>query len=196
MGKPNYKQIFARQNNDKKRILAVNNEVDESSGIYILYRTDELHEKHCYVGQAVHLLTRLASHLSGYQYIDNSIKAHGLYSEKNPFGYKIGIMHYPIPKLDEMEMYWIEKYRNNGYIMKNLTSGSQGVGKTKIAEYKPPRTYTEGKLEGKKQLAKDLSNIIDKHLIVAIKPEKSNNKISQRQLDKFWELLSEETYKE
>lgn len=37
----NYRQIKAIEQKNKKRILAVNPEVDESSGIYFLTRTDE-----------------------------------------------------------------------------------------------------------------------------------------------------------
>ena len=49
-----------------------------------------------YIGQARHLDERLASRLSGYeQHIDRSLKAHGLYSENNPYGYKVNFLHYP-----------------------------------------------------------------------------------------------------
>ena len=61
----NYRQIKAVEQKNKKRILAVNPEVDESSGIYFLTRTDENGIRYAYIGQAKHLLTRLSQHLSG-----------------------------------------------------------------------------------------------------------------------------------
>ena len=42
---------------------------------------------------------------------------------------------------------------------------------------------------GRKNLAKELSHIIDKHLVVSLKPEKRNNKVSQKAYDKFNDLL-------
>ena len=44
--------------------------------------------------------------------------------------------------------------------------------------------------QGRKNLAKELSHIIDKHLVVSLKPEKQNNKVSQKAYDKFNDLLN------
>ena len=44
-------------------------------------------------------------------------------------------------------------------------------------------------LLGRKSMARELSSIAEKHLIIAIRPDKSSNKISQRQYEKFQELL-------
>ena len=87
----NYKQIKAIEKKNKERILKICPEVTEGSGIYVFYR-EEHKLKFAYVGQAKHLLTRLAQHLSGYQHIDLSIKKHGLYSEDNTNGYKISFV--------------------------------------------------------------------------------------------------------
>lgn len=73
----NYRQIKAIEQKNKKRILAVNPETDEGSGIYFLTRTDENGIRYAYIGQAKHLLTRLSQHLSGYQHIDLSLKNMG-----------------------------------------------------------------------------------------------------------------------
>ena len=48
-------------------------ESEEDSGIYVFTR-QENGFKYAYVGQAKHILTRLAQHLNGYQHIDLSIK--------------------------------------------------------------------------------------------------------------------------
>lgn len=59
-------------------------------------------------------------------------------------------------------------------------------------EYKPAKTYRDGLKQGKLNLARELKDIIDKHLIVAIKPEKENNKVSQKMFEKFKELIDGE----
>ncbi len=169
--------------------------MDEQSGIYFLTRTDEENIRYAYIGQAKHILTRLAQHLVGYQHIDLSIKKHGLYSSSNLYGWKIGFLHYPEQKLDEMEQHYIKAYAQYGYQLRNKTSGSQGSGKKQIDEYRPQKGYHDGILQGKKMLAREISNIISKHLTVSIKQEKQNNKVSIKAFDKFNELISEDNYK-
>lgn len=174
---------------NRERILAVNPHVDEKSGIYFLTRKDEDGFRYAYIGQAVNLLSRLAGHLKGYQHIDLSIKSHGLYSTDNIYGWKIGFMHYPAEELDKWEQYWIKKYADGGYQLRNKTSGSQGKGKKQIADYKPPKGYRDGIQQGRMNLARELANIADKHLVISLKPEKQNNSVSQRQFVRFMELL-------
>lgn len=48
-------------------------------------------------------------------------------------------------------------------------------------------------MHGRKTMARDLSHIIDKHLVVSVRAEKQGNKVSERQFEKFKELLSEGT---
>lgn len=190
----NYRQIKAIEQKNKKRILAVNPEVDESSGIYFLTRTDENGIRYAYIGQAKHLLTRLSQHLSGYQHIDLSLKKHGLYSAINECGWNVNFMHYPEEELDNHEQFWIRKYANSGYQLRNKTAGGQGEGKAQIDEYRPAKGYRDGIAQGKKTLARELSHIIDTHLVVELKPEKENNKVSIKALEKFNALLDEQNY--
>lgn len=185
----NVAKAKAIEKKNRERILEVNPHVDDGSGIYFLTRTDEDGFRYAYIGQAVNLLSRLAGHLKGYQHIDLSIKSHGLYSTDNIYGWKIGFMHYPAEELDKWEQYWIKKYADGGYQLRNKTSGSQGEGKKQIAEYKPPKGYRDGIQQGRINLARELSNIADKHLVISLKPEKQNNSISQKQFAKFMELL-------
>lgn len=63
-------------------------------------------------------------------------------------------------------------------------------GKEKIAEYKPAKGYRDGLAQGYKNAVRDIKGIIDKHLIVSLKPEKANNKVSVRQYEKFNEILN------
>lgn len=175
---------------NRERILAVNPHVDDGSGIYFLTRIDEDGIRYAYIGQAKHLLTRLAQHLSGYQHIDLSIKSHGLLSvDENIYGWNIGFFHYEVDDLDYWEKYWIKKYAQYGYQLRNKTAGGQGDGKKQIAEYRPGKGYRDGLAQGKINLARELANIADKHLVISLKPEKQNNSVSQRQFVRFMELL-------
>ena len=175
---------------NRERILAVNPHVDDGSGIYFLTRTDDGGIRYAYIGQAKHLLTRLAQHLSGYQHIDLSIKSHGLFSvDENIYGWNIGFFHYEVDDLDYWEKYWIKKYAQYGYQLRNKTAGGQGDGKKQIAEYRQGKGYRDGLVQGKINLARELANIADKHLVISLKPEKKNNSVSQKQYQKFMELL-------
>ena len=136
--------------------------MDESSGIYFLTRADENGIQYAYIGQAKHLLTRLAQHLSGYQHIDLSLKKHGMFSEGNVYGWKINFLHYPENELDEHEQFWIKRYAKNGYQLRNKTAGGQGEGKKQISEYRPAKGYYDGIAQGKRTLARELSHIMEK----------------------------------
>lgn len=192
MSYQNFRQIKAIEQKNKQRLLEVNSRLDDESGIYFLTREDEQGFRYAYIGQAVHILTRLAQHLVGYQHIDLSLKKHGLYSEENPYGWKVNFRLYTTNLLDKMEQLWIKQYADKGYQLRNKTSGSQGEGKAQIADYRPQKGYRDGLKQGRINLARELSSIAEKHLKIEIRDDKKNNKISQRQFEKFKELLSEE----
>lgn len=183
------RQAKAIEQNNKKRLLEVNPKLDEESGIYFLTRIDENEFKYAYIGQAVHILTRLAQHLVGYQHIDLSLKKHGLYANNNPCGWKIGFLHFPKSELDKQEQHYIKAYADYGYQLRNKTSGSQGEGKAQIDDYKPSKGYRDGIQQGRKNLAKELSRIAEKHLKIELREDKANNKVSQKQYEKFMYLL-------
>lgn len=192
MSYQNFRQVKAIEQKNKKRLIEVNPGLDDESGIYFLSREDENGFRYAYVGQAVHILTRLAQHLVGYQHIDLSLKKHGLYSEDNPYGWKVNFRHYTTNLLDKMEQLWIKQYADKGYQLRNKTSGSQGEGKSKIADYRPQKGYRDGLKQGRINLARELSSIAEKHLKIEIRDDKKNNKISQKQFEKFKELLNTE----
>lgn len=185
----NFKKIKAIEANNKQRLLEVNKYLGEGSGIYVLKRADKNGIRYAYVGQAKHVLTRLAQHLSGFQHIDLSLKKHGLKTIDNPYGWDIIYFYCPMDELDEREQHWIKHYANMGYQLRNKTAGGQGEGKVQIDEYRPAKGYREGIEQGRKQLAKELANIIEKHLTVALREDKANNKISQKAFEKFNDLL-------
>lgn len=196
MSYQNFRQAKAIEQKNKQRLLAVNPKLDDESGIYFLTREDEQGFRYAYIGQAVHILTRLAQHLVGYQHIDLSLKKHGLYACDNPYGWKIGFLNFSKDKLDEAEKCFIKKYADSGYQLRNKTSGSQGEGKSQIADYRPQKGYRDGLKQGRINLARELSSIVEKHLKIEIRDDKKNNKISQKQFEKFKELLNTENFME
>jgi hypothetical protein len=183
----NYKQRLAIEAKNKKRWLAVNPNLTDHSGIYFLTREEDGF-KYAYIGQAKHILSRLAQHLVGFQRVDLSLKAHGLYSEDNPTGWKVGSKDYPITELDEMEQFYILKYAQYGYQLRNKTSGSQGTGKAKIDEYKPAKGYRDGIKQGYKNASRDIAHLFDLHLDYKPKSDKPN-KNQEKAMEKFKDFL-------
>ena len=176
-----------------KRLLKVNPKLNGKPGIYFLLRTDENGFKFAYIGQArKSILQRLASHLVGFsQHIDLSLRKHKLYSEDNPYGWRVEFLNFPPRMLDEKEKEFIKKYADAGYQLRNVSVGGQGENRDsgQIGERKSAKGYYDGLAQGRKNLAKELRHIIDTHLIVSLKPEKANNKVSQKALEKFNGLL-------
>ena len=186
----NIAKVKAIEKQNKERLLAVNPKLDDKSGIYFLTRVDENQIKYAYIGQAKHILTRLAQHLVGFQHIDLSLKKHGLYIDDNRYGWNVGFMHFPLAQLDEKEQYYIKMYAQHGYQLRNKTAGGQGEGKSQIDEYRPHKGYRDGLKQGRKNLARELSNIAEKHLKIEIREDKKNNKVSQKQFEKFMFLMN------
>lgn len=184
----NYIRAKAIEQKNKERILAVCPKANENSGIYSLYRRENGFQ-YAYVGQAKHLLTRLAQHLSGYQHIDLSIKKHGLYDfAKNPTGWDIAVKEYPESELDEQEQRHIREWANNGAQLYNHTTGSQGAGKRALGEAKSPKGYRDGIKQGERNVIKKIAHLFDLHLKAVYKADKpSKNAI--KALDKFNSLL-------
>lgn len=186
----NWRQVKAIESTNKKRFLKLNENLNENSGIYILTRLDENGFKYAYIGQAKHILIRLAQHMVGYQHIDLSLKKHGLYSEDNEYGWKVDFINCDECELDSKEKEYILKYANKGYQLRNKTSGSQGVGKSQIDEYKPKKGYRDGLEQGRKNTIKEIANLFDKHLDYSQKSDKPN-KNQEKAMLKFKEILEE-----
>lgn len=189
-GKP-LAQIKAIEKANKEFLLKMNPDLNDDGGIYFLTRTDENGFKFAYIGQSrqsAGILTRLSQHMLGWkQHIDLSIKSHKWYSDENPYGWKVGAVNFPDSELDEMEKYWIKKYADNGYQLRNVSLGSQTTGRNMINQTKPSKGYRDGIEAGRKQLAKELNHIINTHLIITLKKD---TKISRNALEKFNNLLN------
>lgn len=188
MTTPNYKQIYAIKAKNEKKILEVCPNCPKTSGIYFLLREEDGF-KYGYIGQSVNILQRLADHLQGYQHIDLSIKKHGFYSEDNPTGYKVNFLEYPASELDEKEQYFIKKYANAGYQLRNKTAGSQGKGKQGIAPNRPSKTYYDGLQQGYRNAQKYIADLFAKHLDVTTKKQPPN-KNAEKALKKFNDFIN------
>ena len=185
----NYKKIYAVKAERERRIKSICPTIPRNSGIYAFTRTDEAGIRRSYVGQAVNLLERCASHLGEYDHIALSLKKHGFYSAENPYGWKLDYKTCPKSELDDREISTIKAFADKGFQMYNVTAGGQGLGKVVSGQYKQPKTYTQGIQQGKKVLARELSSIAEKHLTIEIREDKKNNKVSQKQFEKFMDLL-------
>ena len=190
----NIARAKAIERENRRRLLKLNPELNDHGGIYFLTREEDGF-KYAYIGQSKEsagILTRLCQHLVGYQqHIDLSLRKHKLYSDKNPTGWRVDFENYPDSKLDEAEQYYIKLYASKGYQLRNVSLGGQGEGRNMINDTKPSRGYRDGIAQGRKSMARDISNIIDKHLTVQLREDKSNNKISQKAFEKFKGLLEE-----
>ncbi|MCH5315449.1 MAG: GIY-YIG nuclease family protein [Eubacterium sp.] len=185
----NFLRAKAIEQKNKERIKQLcAADINEDSGIYVFYR-EENGINYAYIGQAKHLLTRCAQHLSGYQHIDLSLKKHGLYdTKKNPNGWQLSIMWIDEEALDHWEQHYIKQYANAGYQLYNHTTGSQGEGKRSLGEAKSPKGYREGVKQGEKNVKKQIAHLFDLHLKAVPKADKpSKNAI--KALDKFNQLI-------
>ena len=188
----NYKQIFTIIEKNKVKWLSVNPYLTDGPGIYILTRTDEHGIKYAYVGQAKHVLTRLADHLRKYEHIDLSIKKYGLYSKENPYGYDVKQIAYPEgTDLDYWEKYCIKKIASQGYQLRNNTVGGQGKGKSGLGERKSGKGYYDGVKHGYAKAWKEVAEYFDKYLCYRIEPVKGLKKdgtCKERYLNKLIEF--------
>lgn len=179
----NYRQIKVIEQKNKQRILKLCPTLSDESGIYIFHRKEN-GIKYAYVGQAKHLISRLAQHLKGYQHIDLSIKRHGLWSVDNPCGWNLWIIPCAENELNEQEQYYIQDLANKGYQLRNHTTGSQGVGKRGLDNQKAPRGYHDGLRQGYLNARKEIAHLFELHLNYSKKSDKPN-KNQEKALEKF-----------
>ena len=194
MAKINYKQVFAKQNAVKKKLLALYPNLNEKSGIYIYTReepTDDGVKLYAYIGQAKNLLSRLISHTLGYQQrIDISLKKRGLYNKDNPLGWKLQFGNVPLNQLDEKERYYIQQYQDKGFELYNITNGGQNEGKTDINERKATKTYRDGLKKKKKNTQKEIAHLFEKNLTYSINGTPNKNK--EKAYEKFKKFIEGE----
>lgn len=184
----NYKKLFSTQYEIKKQLKILCPELDDKPGIYFWFRED--HEgKHIYIGIAtVSILDRSISHCMGYtQKLDISIKKRGFYSQENKLGWQLKIMYKPVEELDELEKYYINKYKELGYDVYNISGGGQKSRAGDISERKKGRGYHDGLKQGYTNAQKKVANWFEKSLNYSIKGNTNANK--QKAYDRFTEFL-------
>ena len=183
------KQIKAIEANNKREIKAVCPNANEQSGIYFFTRRENGF-KYAYIGQAKHLLSRLANHLHCYDlYIDNSLRKHKFYNANNLTGWKLEVMYFPVDELDEKERYYINSYANGGFQVLNKTSGGQDGGKFGIGENKPSKGYRDGLKKGYTNAQRDVAKLFDKWLKIEYD---KNKKLAVKAYIKFCEFIKGE----
>lgn len=184
----NYKQHFAIQKRLEKELTSRFTGLKHEPGIYAYYRTDEDGNKFAYVGQSVDVLQRCVQHMQGYQHIDLSLRKRGYYDAlTNKHGWKINVYYCYKDYLDVTEQFYIKSFQDDGYELYNIESGGKS-GKTIIGERKPAKGYRDGIEQGKKQIRRELVELLDKYLIVSVKKE---GKLAERALAKFTKILHE-----
>lgn len=177
-----YQEIRKQQQDNKAKILDCNPVLRDESGIYFIFRYED-DMKFGYVGQAKKVVTRLAQHLSGVKdWIDLSIKKHGIYSLENETGYHFIAWYYDEQQLNRMERYWIKYFANRGYQLRNKTMGGQDKGKVGINE-NTRKGYRDGVDVGYKKAQKEVAKLFEKNLVFSING--TENKIKQKSFDKF-----------
>lgn len=186
-----YKKIYAIKMQNERQIKKLCPKAEHKSGIYCFHREDENGFKYAYVGLATKsVLSRCADHLRGFeQHIDKSIKKHKLYSDENPFGWKLDILCFcSAEECNEKEQFYIKKVHQSGRQLLNVTGGSQGKGKFNISENRATKGYLQGLANGYMNARKDIAHLFKLHLDYTTKrqPPTVNQ---QKALQKFADFL-------
>lgn len=182
-----YAQIMAIREKQRMQWLKVCPTLHDAPGIYILTR-EENGFKYCYIGQAKKILSRLVSHLNGYeQYIDNSLRKHKLWSKENPTGWSVDFFICADEYLNEWEQDTIKEYHKKGYQLLNKTTGSQGNEKQALGGTKSRKGYKQGVADGYLKARKEIAGLFEKNLQVIMKGEP--NKLKEKAFDKFMTFL-------
>ena len=185
------KQRFAILNEYKKTIEKICPDISPFSGIYLFYRKNKNNENCVYIGQAKNLLNRVAQHFVGRkQHIDKSLYLHKLWSEENPYGWKIKIIREcRISELDLYEKQYIDYYMNKSCKVYNVAGGgqidkAQDVGKRYEVKLK---SYKNGKNVAYNKAKEYVKTMFNKYLDYSIKGKPT--KIKERKLKEFEEFL-------
>ena len=188
----NYKSIYAKKYENEKKIKSLCPKAEHRSGIYCFHRVDENGFRYAYVGLATKsLLSRCAAHLDGFeQHIDRSLKKHKLYSEENPYGWKLDVLCYCKPEeCNEEEQHYTKKVHDSARQLLNVTGGSQGEGKFNIGENKSSKGYYDGLQRGKDKSREFIADLFNKHLIVTTKKQPPT-KLQEKALKKFEDFIN------
>ena len=177
-----FKKIKAIENGYKKQLKETYPNLTEDSGIYCFTRVDnDTGIKYAYVGQAKHLLSRLAQHLAGRQsHIDRSLLKRG-WGESGEW--QLGWRYVPEPDVDDAERENIKAAANKSYQLLNRQSGGKNSGRTNLGESEGIGGYRKGKAAGEEKLRLKVKEYFDKYLDPVMKGKP--NKLKERKLEEF-----------
>ena len=187
------RQRWAIQRKNEQIIKRLCPTITNASGIYLFYRKNENCELCVYVGQAKKLLQRTAQHLTVIKketHIDKSLYAHKLYSEKNPDGWKVKVLEFADTKdLDELEKHYINKYKEAGYKIYNVTGGGQIDKAEDIGErqQRKLKSYANGKKYEYERVRKEIAKLFEKNLTYSINGKPNKNK--EKAFEKFKKFI-------
>lgn len=192
--KVNFAQLKAIEQKNKNRVLQLCPYMQDRSGIYMFYRSDENGNVFArYIGKSeTSVLERCASHLRPFAstptHIDASLKKHGLYSESNSTGWQVSVLEYCLPQqCDERERYYIGFATKLGINLHNIESGGT-TGKTDINERKPARSYRDGVKQGERNVIKKIAHLFDLHLQAVYKAN-NPSKNAKKAMEKFIDMI-------
>lgn len=190
----NYLDAVKKQNEIMECLYAYDNNLTENPGIYILTRAGKVRKdgtcsRYAYIGQAKNILQRLASHFMGFeQRIDVSLKTRALWSQPNPYGWRITVEYCSVEELNQKEREIIAQYQNDPeFELYNITSGGQDEGKEDINERKESRKYNEGLKNGYDKCKKEVQEFM-KYLFLMPNEDFA---INDRKVIEFEEWLKE-----
>ena len=195
-----YLKAQERMNKMCEFLYAYDNRLNETPGIYIFTRVnpptkDGTQKKYAYIGQAVKVVERVASHfLSFSQRIDISLKTRGLWYKSNPYAWKIDVYYCNENELNDKEREFILAAQQQGYELYNITSGGQDEGKEDINERASGKGYRDGLKQGYKNAIKDINEFFDKYFSIMFKGDyqKKNGEVKElwlRKAQEFKEIL-------
>lgn len=182
----NWKELYAVKKELERKLRTIAPNMENRAGIYVWYRK----QFRFYAGQSVKLVDRSIQHMQQYDHLGMSIRKYGLYSDKNPYGWKITYFYCDESELNEKERETIAKWAENN-ISYNITSGGQDKGKVDINERAAAKKYTDGLKQGRANAIKEIKVLFDKYLDYVVKGE--TNKVKERKLNEFKEMLGGNT---
>ena len=179
----NYQHYIVVKKQMQRKISKYYPDIKPMSGIYIFYRPV------AYIGKSSEkegILGRVASHcIQHEQHIDNSLHTRKLTCDGGQWRVK-ALCYCDSSKVDEMERKFIAEYQAKGYELYNIESGGTN-GKEDISKRAEMGGYRKGKAYAREKVIKEIAVYFEKYLDVKIKKD---NKICNRKLQEFMELIS------
>lgn len=189
------KEVYIKRKIAEEKLKKIAPNLETKPAIYTWYRYAEIK---AYIGQAKggRLKDRSIEHIIAYDHLGNSIRTHGLYSQDNPFGWRLKVEYCNEEDLNRLEREKIAQAQELGLSLYNITSGGQDKGKEDINQRASGKSYRDGIKQGYKNCLNEIKELFDNYLDFVIKPScvKKNGEfteVAKRKLNEFAEMLKE-----